>query len=292
MKWKLGQKTVLALAVSSLISTAYADGILESSAAELWAGPYVGAYFGGGNGNFNTTYKSNQFISNTFGSIPIQSSSASTLSSGVLHGQAKGSFADFIVGYNLHPRERIVTGAQLEGNIFNDIAAKSSGNLNNSIQFRNVSGTSQANFATTTTSTFSIRRNLTSILSVICRGGVLIIPNALVYGLVGPTEGNFSIPDAPSYELETTSKNIWKLGISAGAGLEYKWSDHWSFLAEYRYLGFNNINSIGSRSSPTASLSGSAAGSTSVVRGTNTATNSSQSSLNMNIGKIGVVYRI
>ena len=120
-------------------------------------------------------------------------------------------------------------------------------------------------------------------LSFIGRAGILVRPNTLVYGLVGPTEGHFT---RDTGEAQTANRNVWQLGVSAGGGIEHKFNSNWSFIAEYRYLHFNvdSAGSTGSASFLTNTSSNTTA--------TNKTAVTAQTHVGVNVGKIGIVYRI
>lgn len=69
------------------------------------------------------------------------------------------------------------------------------------------------------------------------RGGVLLAPKTLVYGLVGYTE---TIDGRLAFKsIETTRfKDI--AGLTYGGGLEHIFAQGWSLKAEYRYVQFGD----------------------------------------------------
>lgn len=275
------------LALSCVATNVLADGYVGSkpnNAPELWSGPYFGMYFGGGAGHMDTSFSSTtDSTSLTFDNLGAFTESSTTRISTI--GQLDnrhltGSVADLFVGYNYHKNNaKLLVGAQLEGSVFSDITMKSA-NVLGSVS--NVSDTKAAGTTTTISHSSvgtSTRYDLSSMLSIIGRAGFLARPNTLIYGLAGPTEGNFVIPDAA--EGVRANKSQWQLGYSAGGGLEHKFNENWSVVAEYRHMHFH-INTQLVTSMPST---------TPTSATTNVVSTYWSSNIGMNVGKIGIVFR-
>jgi opacity protein-like surface antigen len=282
-----------ALALSCAATNASADGYLDSKikdAPELWAGPYFGIYFGGGAGNGGSA-SYDQVINLTSittlvasGAIVSKTTTNTTVSGNpATNRDTSGSVADLLVGYNYHRNNsKFLVGAQLEGSVFSDIKTKA-GYITTSVSrvSNNLNGITTTN---TTRPTMSSRYDLSSMLSIIGRAGFIARPDTMIYGLVGPTEGHFVIPDG--FDSNQFNKSQWTVGLSSGAGLEHKFNENWSVIAEYRYIYFNLDNSKGNTNQPTESNNGSA-----VTVTTSNIVTTWKTNFDMNIGKIGIVFR-
>ena len=118
--------------------------------------------------------------------------------------------------------------------------------------------------------------------SLIGRAGILIKPNILMYGLIGATEGDFSQP----YTVETTApRSSWNIGLNAGTGFEYKFNRNWSLMAEYRYMHFS-FNASGASDSKGANYSANY-----YAISNNTSALDTHTNMDINMGKIGIVFR-
>ena len=116
------------------------------------------------------------------------------------------------------------------------------------------------------------------------RAGYLVQPNILIYLLGGGVEGNFVLPSGEFFDAQ---RNLWKLGYTAGLGLEYRFNDNWSVLGEYRFIHFD-INR--NESEPANSVSTSPDGTTITVD-QSTFSRTFDTDFDFNMGKIGIVYR-
>jgi outer membrane immunogenic protein len=77
------------------------------------------------------------------------------------------------------------------------------------------------------------------------RAGYLVTPSALAYvtgGFAyGRIESTLSFPNidgTPNTFIDKDKR--WHYGYAAGGGLEFKWTDRWSFKGEYMYVNLGN----------------------------------------------------
>lgn len=288
---KNNQKSFIAVALALTATQAVSGQMFNQTTSDPWSGVYFGAYLGGGAGYSKSVYNQVQqstSATSVNGSISLSTKTNSTTSGQLSALNTSGSVADLFIGYNYHhDNAKLLIGAQFEGTVFSDITTKSAKTLITNSNVTNVlTNVTVSNYAYNTVTS---RYNLDSILSVVARAGVLARPDTLIYGLIGPSEGNFVIPDAVEFTFFNTTQ--WKIGMNAGGGIEHKLNDNWSILAEYRYLYFNNINNSSQVSAP-ASTSNFAGG---VIVNNTTTTSTTVTSWNnnfsMSLGKIGVAYR-
>jgi outer membrane immunogenic protein len=174
--------------------------------AYTWTGFYVGANGGFGGNKFEYPF--------TVGGIPALGLGAT---SGTASLNSSGGFGGGQVGYNwqvspawLVGVEADFDGADIEGN------------------------------ASTTTNTFSgnVGTKLDWFGTVRGRVGVLVTPNALLYGTGGWAYGHTtSSANAAAFGLSAlASTGHDKNGWTAGAGLEYAFNQWLSFKTEYLYM--------------------------------------------------------
>jgi len=295
---KISNKSIFtgALILSCVATNIHADGYIDPP-PELWSGIYVGASVSGGKGKATTSY--NQSATNT--SLVINATPAVTTSSrivanasGFLKGNSTGTTTDLFLGYNYHNEvKRYLLGGQIEGNIFNTVTMTTNGLVSTNSTTYNLIGTPSQTY-NQFKSVISNRISMTTNLSAIARVGYLTQPNILVYGLFGATEGNFIISDFTAFNninsTTPSNKSLWKLGYSAGGGIEHKFNSNWSAIAEYRYIQINNIKLDTYTSVPTQLTTNNL----NLISTTNTSevTTSTRNNFNMNVGKIGILYRI
>ncbi len=289
MKFRIGIPTALTLSIITLSANAIPpDSLMYLH--ETWAGAYFGTYFGSGAGNVNTAFSENENVVQFAGTNDSNQSTFSVeAGSANLNGNSTGSVADLFVGYNFHPgwwNSRLIIGGQLEGNYFSDITLYSSGILNTN----ELSVTSFMPPIATTPSissrhiTSDFNDHLASMFTFIGRLGILATPNLLIYVLGGGVEGHFVLS---TDEFFGTGDDIdkWQLGYTAGAGLEYRFNNNWSMRGEYRYIHFDVNRTLADDSSnfsppdPTFTAANF------------NATRSFDSTVDFNMGAIGVVYR-
>lgn len=282
-------KTSAFLALICASSSSMAGGYVDSQIPELWNGPYYGAYFGGGaasaDGSYSQVFDETTFASNA-GVVIANIVDQTTTTAPSLSGRTNGSVVDLFVGYNYHrPTSEFLLGAQLEGTVFSDIRSYVSSNnaevvetatnlLNGDVVSKSHATNVVANY------------NMTSMFSIIGRAGFLVRPNTMVYALAGPTEGRFELSYVNNVDFKNQTQ--WQLGVSAGGGVEHKFNQNWSVIAEYRYLHFK-VESDGKRVND---FNAPNAGDPTLIRAFNLFYNTSQKiNVNMNIGKVGLVFR-
>ena len=283
--------TLISLALACVATNTSAG---DAGSADYWSGTYLGAHFGAGAGTINQTF-SDELVS-IQKSFPNPVSTSNATGSGQRQGDITGSNLDLFVGYNVHPNDsKFVLGGQFEGTLFNNTTMKARGIRNVTTTTISKSGsTINSNSLSNATAVSELSTNLQSMFSFIGRAGFLAKPNTLIYALVGATEGNFFTVDtsnntAGGSTATENKRSQWQLGLTAGGGVEYKLSEHWSLLGEYRYLHFN-FNQNGSLSSTTKNtnqLTHAPSSETSSISSQNT-----HSNFNFNLGQIGIVYRV
>lgn len=281
----LGLTFLLATAASAVQDIA----VKTDQPSGNWTGAYFGTYFGVGNSNNVTQSQTIVTNSQQTSSSPGVSTITKSSSRGVgnINGNATGSIADLFVGYNYNPHyAHFIFGGQLEGTFFSDISMRTSGHLtfaNSSVTITTVGGgsTSTSTYTTSKESTDDTD-DLSSMFSLVVRGGYLIQPTWLVYLLAGGTEGNFVLPNTNDYS--NGKRSTWELGYTLGAGLEHQFNQHWSLRGEYRFLHFNIHRTSSERDSFRQNAATSASGSSSQF------TQSSNTDFNFNLAWLGVVY--
>jgi opacity protein-like surface antigen len=207
--------------------------------------------------------------------------------SGSLSGDVTGSVVDLFAGYNLQTGSSFLLGLQFEGTVFSDLTFKSIGTRNSTqtqTTTTNVGGVITVNTATATgTDTFETNDELRSMFALVGRAGFLINPQMLIYALGGGTLGNFVVPD--SQDPRGGDRSQWELGYTLGGGPEHKLTKNWSIRAEYRYVHFEVDRSQSSSDSQTQ-----VQGNT-TFSNSNTFSRSTNSDVDIHLGKIGIVYK-
>lgn len=268
----------------------------DEGTAEYWSGTYLGAHFGAGAGTINQTF-TDYTITNQQ-SFPNPRAMITTNGSGKRDGSITGANLDLFAGYNYHPHDsKFIVGGQLEGTLFNNTIMKASGLRKSRSQTLTLNnGAITANTSASGTNISEMTTELQSMFSFVGRAGYLAKPNTLLYALVGGTEGNFVLVENNSGGAAgggggaTGNKlNQWQLGLTAGGGIEYKLSEHWSLLGEYRYLhfSFNQSGSLTSSSNTSNQLT-----QTPTFAGNTSSNQNTRSNFNFNLGQIGIVYRV
>lgn len=105
----------------------------------------------------------------------------------------------------------------------------------------------------------------------------------MIYALGGVSEGLFVLPFSTNL---STPRSLWTTGGLVGGGAEFKVTEHFSVLAEYRYMSFRytrSSNDFLTEATPTPATS------TTVSQ---TLTTSLYNRFNFNMGQFGIVYRI
>jgi opacity protein-like surface antigen len=189
--------------------------------ADNWSGLYWGTSFGVGrtSGKTNGTRQSNVV---TTGANPSTSSGTETLITDT--GTETGAVMDLFLGVNRQLGSRLVAGIQLEGSL-STLDFISTGP--NTYTF---SGDNSGSFPGISQS------EVEWMASVLARGGWLLNPSTLLYGLAGLTYANFDVSEHSLSILER--QTFENFGISVGGGIEKKLGPDWSIRGEYRYTNF------------------------------------------------------
>jgi len=80
--------------------------------------------------------------------------------------------------------------------------------------------------------------------------GVVLQPKTLIYGLVGPTWGNFDTSTHVKTSFDGIPTNIsesesqYQTGWLAGLGIEYLMTDHFSFALEYTHADYGTFDAV------------------------------------------------
>ena len=184
-----------------------------------WVGFYVGIHGGGGWGHTSfepTLFDSNQSIGSL---VPPDAS-------------PKGGVFGFQVGHNWQWGP-VVGGLEIDF---------SGANINESTTF---------SIPLDNTRVFTGAVKIDELLSARGRLGYLILPNLLAYGTAGIGLGHERFtttmldpnPKEPDFESRTSSATT--VGWVAGAGLEWKFWDHWLLRGEWLHYDFGRATHIG-----------------------------------------------
>jgi opacity protein-like surface antigen len=232
--------------------------------ADSWAGPYIGAYFSAAGGHAGEAANVSTINSGppTLETISQQANYT---------GNATGTAAELFAGRNWRFGNWVV-GGQIEASITSDIDLNAGGPVNTSDIVRTAAGLVTGSFPSTVT--LGNDAQLKFLAGINGRGGYLVQPNLLLYGLAGLEFGHFSFPDQDFSPFTPNSK--WAVGYAAGAGAEWKLDNRWSLRAEYRYLHFG--------------VGRSENGNTTNNAGFITSTTLRHDSADIQLGKIGLVY--
>jgi opacity protein-like surface antigen len=252
-----------------------------------WYGLYFGTYFGSGAGRTSfdgTDTQTQRFVQTVPGTTVTQVFTDNGTFSG--SGKPTGSVVDLFVGYNAKMSDIVVVGAQLEGTVFSDITLKSTG-LRNSTQTQTTTtvtgaGTTVATTTATASNTFDTYDELRSMFAFVGRAGWLATQNTLLYLLGGGVLGNFVIPE--SQDPRGGDRSEWKLGYTAGAGVEQRLNKHWSLRAEYRYIHFDVQRDSSTADTQTQGTA------TTTFTNTNNFARDYETKFDFHLGKIGIVY--
>lgn len=127
-------------------------------------------------------------------------------------------------------------GAALGGKLFCDMQAdRFVGGVFADAMFSNAT-------ATASLGTLGVDTGINWHWTVGARGGFLITPNTLLYGLVGYTQVDFKSVDV-SIGPTTMGFSLGNAnGITLGGGAEFQFADKWSMNLEYRYTDLSNEN--------------------------------------------------
>ena len=247
-----------------------------SSWNDGWAGPYIGIAFGSGAGIARGAFNGQSVTTGTQTTPPSTPVTIVVPQTDTtpFRGSLAGSESDLFAGYSVR-NGRVVWGGQVEVTQFSDLSVSLNG----------------VDHTTTPTQTLDItdqyRNQLRSMVGLVGRAGYLVRPDLLVYGLAGLELGH--ITQLGDFTADPVQNGKWIAGFTAGAGAEYKLTDHWSLRGEYRYVHFNT--SLADQNLP-SSASGFNTSGSGIFITSNTVTNASrQASFDFQLGKIGLAYR-
>lgn len=220
-----------------------------------WAGPYIGAYFTAAAGGGATEATAQYFAIGN---------GTSRLTNAGPAGDITGSMVDLFVGRNWR-FGNFVVGGQVEATISSNVSFSSTGKYTTS------AFASDGTLNTVTTATSGTDPRLTFRAGLIGRAGFLARPNLLLYGLAGLEFGHFIFPDDD--DNFGTANRSFAVGYTAGAGVEARVDRNWSVRAEYRYLHFGTGRWESTGFAPQNFTTG------------------RYDNINMQVGKLGLVYR-
>lgn len=260
-----------------------------------WDGFYFGLNYAAATGSMSndqtTSLRSTTSIVSAISGVTT-SLSQTTTNTNVSNatGSTNGSYSNLFLGYNVDVKSAFILGGQLEGSFFSDLVGQTLGSAY-------ALSTTQAIIPTPSTTLNSAvipyqqTLQLTSLFTFLARGGKLITPNTLLYGLFGGVEGKFYFPTTNTTTGGASIAvlppvNVWRIGWTAGGGIEYRITPHWSLMGEYRYMQFHF-----SQRQATTSLSVNRAAAI-TTSGPQNAMTSFAERFNLNAGLIGVAYRI
>lgn len=288
------------------------DRVTDHAGDSYWNGVYVGLNMMTGWGTTEQQFTADQLnttniitsnlTTNALASVQNNSTSASYNLSNAT-GPISGLASNFFLGYNYHqPHAHWLLSGQLEGSLFNNISVRSQGTLTGFSSTSNITRNSvdviTNNIQNTSNNSGSVQvdGNELAMFNFLARAGILAKPNLLLYGLAGGSEGKFSFTSPTTTVTTPTSigqlGSAWELGWLLGGGIEYKLTENWSILGEYRHFDYNFDNRWNTALNTNT-------GSTATTPNTRTQTTVSnntafhlQTYFNFNVGNIGVVYRI
>jgi outer membrane immunogenic protein len=79
-------------------------------------------------------------------------------------------------------------------------------------------------------------------VSALARGGLLVSPSTLAYGMVGWTGAQFEYQNLTDNLFFQPEDRFWANGITVGGGVEQKLASNWSVRAEYRFTDFPDLS--------------------------------------------------
>jgi outer membrane immunogenic protein len=231
------------------LATNAASSLLPAERQPGWAGIYWGASFGGALTRAQTssveTYIS-AFPSNGF---PFSTQGIMTTAQGS-GSNGLGATLDLFAGFNTQ-LDRVVAGVQLEGSLA-DINFKSPG-TRSYVYFNGAGPTGQ-----TASGSFQPHVYGRWMVSALARGGFLVDPSTLFYGIGGWTFGRFEYHNVTDNLFFQPGETFYAHGVTGGAGIERKLDDNWSVRAEYRFTHFlpTTVGSVFSWASAGAPFAG------------------------------------
>jgi outer membrane immunogenic protein len=182
-----------------------------------WVGFYVGIH--GGGGGAHTSTEQQTFFTSNFVTTPIFS---------VPDTNASGGIFGFQFGHNWQWGP-VVGGLEI------DFSGAS------------IEGTSTFFITGDPFDTFTRESKIDELASVRGRLGYLIFPNWLLYGTAGMGWGHFRLNTTDSFSFlgfnSFTSSTSYanEFGWVVGAGLEWKFWDHWLLRGEYLHYDFGRV---------------------------------------------------
>lgn len=99
----------------------------------------------------------------------------------------------------------------------------------------------------------STHTELKNDFSLLMKLGILLQPNTLLYGVVGPAWGHFNVDSHASFSEnvpgvftfksnDSDSESMYSTGLLFGLGMEYLVSEHISFSLEYTHVNYKKLN--------------------------------------------------
>jgi outer membrane immunogenic protein len=177
---------------------------------------------------------------------------------------------DLFLGVNRQIGRRLVAGIQLEGSL-------------SALDFISIGPNTYTNSDGSSGSFPAISNGEAEwMASILARGGWLLNPSTLLYGLAGLTYANIDVSEHFLSNLE--EQNFENFGISVGGGIEKKLGPDWSIRGEYRYTNFmdERTNSAG-----TSTFTSGANTSNTIFSAT-----TKYQDRDMHIGRIGIARRL
>jgi len=200
-----------------------------------WTGLYAGVTFGVVSMHAVTNQLSTELLTRVLANGGLNNA-LTTVTNVNLDGRNVGAAGNLILGYNFLPAPNVILGGQIEGGVSN-VRVNLSGRGTSS-----TSGTQGINLPLgffsstplTSTDSFTVNSSLDNrwMVSALGRGGLLVDPRDLVYGLAGYTYGNF----------EGFGQGFGLNGATVGAGWERQVAAGWTLRGEYRYTKFQATN--------------------------------------------------
>lgn len=248
-----------------------------------WSGLYFGAQFAAGRGTATTDTSFNYHSEDVrTGPNYTQRYIYDDVGTGSGSGEATGSMTELLAGYNARFASFLMLGVQLEGTVFSNVEFTTRGNsvsTSTRTEIFTNNGTTTTTVETyTDTSAGRILdvQQLSSVASANLRLGFLATPSTLLYAIGGVSYGNFDLKSGSV----PGSLTQWELGYNVGGGLEQKLTRNWSIRGEYRYMSFDIARNTTTSSTYTQQD----------YIGTSTNETTTDSQLDMHMGKVGVVY--
>jgi outer membrane immunogenic protein len=207
--------------------------IPSSPQRATWSGLYWGASFGGGITEGSTVSLETFTYSSPTNPPPFNVQGISTTAeSGPKRGM--GASADLFLGANA-TFGRFVAGIQLEGSL-TELTFGSSGTR--AYTYFDANGPT----GQTALGQYQPHVHARWMVSAFARGGWLIDPTTLAYGLVGWTGAQFDYQNVTDNLFFQPGERFWANGITVGGGLERRLGHNWTLRGEYRYTHFPDVS--------------------------------------------------